>query len=108
MVKTRLQNRSPVKKRESSSEKKKVLGVKMAKKSICKSEKKRHGKRDSGGVAGKKKRVSEGVGIDFNRRKKKVKTDIDEGSGVKVATSKVFIDFLFLLFFIFGLGFVAF
>ena len=107
MVKTRLQNRSPVKKRESSSEKKKVVGVKMAKKSICKSEKKRHGKRDSGGVAGKKKRVSEGVGIDFNRRKKKVKTDIDEGSDVKVATSKVFIGF-FLLFFIFDLGFVAF
>ena len=48
------------------------------------------------------------MGIDFNRRKKKVKTDIDEGSGVKVATLKVIIGFLFLLFFIFGLGFVAF
>ena len=70
--------------------------------------KKRHAKRDSGGIAGKKKRVSEGVSIDFNRRKKKVITDIDEGSGVKVATSKVFIGFLFLLFFIFDLGFVAF
>ena len=41
MVKTRLQNRSPVKNRESRSEKKKGVGVKMAKKSICKSEKKK-------------------------------------------------------------------
>ena len=77
MVKTILQNRNPVKKRESSLEKKKGIGVKMVKKSICKGEKKRHAKRHSGGVAGKKKRVSEGVDIDFNRRKKKVKTDID-------------------------------
>ena len=45
-----------MKKRESSSEKKKGVGVKMVKKSICKSEKKRHGKRDSGGVTGKKKK----------------------------------------------------
>ena len=70
--------------------------------------KKRHAKRDSGGVAGKKKRISEGIDIDVNRGKKNVKTDVDEGYGVKVATLKVLIAFHFLLFFIFGLGFVTF
>ena len=40
MVKTRLQNRNPMKKRESSPEKKKGVGVKIVKKTICKSEKK--------------------------------------------------------------------
>ena len=55
MVKTILQNRNPVKKRELSSENKKGVGVKMVKKSICKSKKKRHAKRYSGGFADKKK-----------------------------------------------------
>ena len=59
-----------MKKRESSSEKKKGVRVKIVNKSICKSKKKRHAKRDSGGVVGKKKRISEGVNINFNRQKK--------------------------------------
>ena len=80
----------------------------MVKTTICKSEKERHANKDSGGIASKKKRVSEGVDIDVNRGKKNVKTDIDKGSGVKVATLKVFIIFYFLLFFISGLGFIAF
>ena len=71
----------------------------MVKKIICKSEKKRHAKKDSGGALGRKKRGSESVDIDVGRGKKKMKKDVDEGysSGVKISTLKVFIVFYFLV-----------
>lgn len=90
-----------VKQSEESAKKKKGVVVKMVKKTICKSEKKGHAKKDSGGALGKKKRGSEGSNIRIGRLKKRMKKYVDEGgsgSGVKVSTLKVFIYFYFFWF----------